>query len=131
MTRRRREIQREYVLSSHEDSVAEARGHVRAVLGASADPDTVGQVELVVSELVTNSVRHGPGEPITLWLAANSAGDIIGEVRDQGGGAVALLPPDAQPEVGGLGLVVVDALTTAWGVHPDSTSVWFRFAAAA
>jgi len=118
----------EYVFDSEVDSIAEARGHVRDALVDRTDPDTVGHVELVVSELVTNSVRHGPGEPITLKLAATAAGGVDGEVHDHGEGLITLRAEQETPAVGGLGLLLVDSLTDEWGVHPGSTSVWFRFA---
>ena len=122
----------EYVFDSDIDSIAEARGHVRDALVDRTDPDTLGHVELVVSELVTNSVRHGPGEPITLRLAATPAGGIDGVVHDQGeGGTIRLRSDQEMPAVGGLGLLLVDSLADEWGVHPGSTSVWFRFAPAA
>ena len=125
------ETARTYTLAPDEDSVAEARGHVRDALASHADGETLGIVELVVSELVTNSVRHGPGEPITLRLVTEPDGAIAGEVHDRGRGTVVLHDPGLAPAVGGLGLVLVDRLTSAWGVHPGSTHVWFRFDAAA
>jgi anti-sigma regulatory factor (Ser/Thr protein kinase) len=121
----------EYVFRPDVDSIAEARGHVRQALEERTDPDTLGHVELVVSELVTNSVRHGPGKPITLRLAATEAGEIAGEVEDEGKGVVRFRANSELPQVGGLGLLLVDSLTSAWGVHPGSTHVWFRFAPAA
>jgi anti-sigma regulatory factor (Ser/Thr protein kinase) len=121
----------EYVFAPDVDSIAEARGHVRKALEDRTDAATLGHVELVVSELVTNSVRHGPGGPITLRLDAREAGVIAGEVEDKGNGIVILRSDGDLPDVGGLGLHVVDSLTSEWGVHPGSTSVWFRFEAAA
>jgi len=120
----------EYVFDSDIDSIAEARGHVRDALVDRTDPDTLGHIELVVSELVTNSVRHGPGEPIVLKLAATPAGGIDGEVHDHGDGVIRLRSDREMPAVGGLGLLLVDSLTDEWGVRPGSTSVWFRFAPA-
>jgi anti-sigma regulatory factor (Ser/Thr protein kinase) len=116
----------EFELAPEPRSVAEARGHVRASLCSVADADTLECVELVVSELVTNAVRHGPGEPITLRLAADGSGGVAGEVEDQGDGVIAIRERDVGTAVGGLGLRVVDELTSAWGVNPGSTRVWFR-----
>lgn len=124
------EIEREYVLVADEDSPGVAREHVRDALGERIDADRLGQVELVVSELVTNSVRYGPGEPITLRLAATSRGDVTGAVEDSGTGVVAIREPEPD-DVGGVGLLLVDALTSDWGVHAGTTHVWFHFAAAA
>jgi len=113
------------MLTPEVDSIGDARRHVRETLAAHTDPDTLSRAELVVSELVTNSVLHGPGEPLTLRLIAHENGGVAGEVEDQGTGVVALRQhrPGA---VGGLGLTLVDHLASAWGVHPDSTHVWFR-----
>jgi anti-sigma regulatory factor (Ser/Thr protein kinase) len=121
----------EYVFAPDIDSIAEARGRVRNALVDRTDPDTLGHIELVVSELVTNSVRHGPGQPITLKLAATPAGGVDGEVHDHGEGVITLRAEEEMPAVGGLGLLLVDSLADEWGVHPGSTSVWFRFAPAA
>ena len=123
------QVKREYEVPPDADGVRAARGHVRTALAAMTDAETLGRVELVVSELVTNSVRHGPGQPIRLRLVANDAGDVAGEVEDQGTGVVALRDQHATAGAGGLGLVLVDRLTSAWGVHPGSTHVWFRCAA--
>jgi anti-sigma regulatory factor (Ser/Thr protein kinase) len=125
------EYVREYVLDPCEDSPAEARAHVRDALTDMADDDTLDRVQLVVSELVTNSVLYGPGEPITLRLTIDAAGRICGEIEDQGEGAVAMPSPDSARSVGGLGLSIVDRLVSAWGVHPGSSHVWFRFASTA
>ena len=121
----------EYTLSSQADSVTEARALVRDVLSSFADPDTLGEIELVVSELVTNSVVHGPGEPITLRLVTTPDGAIAGEVEDRGDGRVAIRDHDPEKTIGGWGLPLVDSLASEWGVYPDTTHVWFRFAAAA
>jgi anti-sigma regulatory factor (Ser/Thr protein kinase) len=120
----------EYRLSPHLDSIAKARRHVRHALDPHTGEDTLSCVELVVSELVTNSVCHGPGAPITLRLVSEADGGIAGEVEDHGDGMVAIRELDLETGTGGLGLPVVDRLTSAWGVHPDSTHVWFRFDAA-
>lgn len=124
-------VEWQYTLPPDADSVAEARDHVRHALGACADDEKLGCIELVVSELVTNSIRHGPGLPIVLRLAVDAAGDISGEVEDQGDGVIEISRRRADTAVGGLGLPLVDHLTTSWGVYPGSTHVWFRFAAAA
>jgi anti-sigma regulatory factor (Ser/Thr protein kinase) len=111
--------------------VADARWHVRYALEPQTDPGTLADVELVVSELVTNAVRHGPGAVITLRLVTEPDGAISGEVVDQGDGVVAIRSHEAGQTEGGMGLPIIDALTDAWGVYPGSTHVWFRFERAA
>ena len=116
-----------YSLAPEAVSVAAARGHVRDLLGDDGDADFLQRVELVVSELVTNAVRHGPGDqPITLRLELTPELGVAGEVEDQGDGVVEIRQQDLGTVVGGLGLPIVDQLTSDWGVYPGSTHVWFR-----
>jgi anti-sigma regulatory factor (Ser/Thr protein kinase) len=86
-------------------------------------------VLIVVSELVTNSVRHATGAPIE--LRARRGSDMLEvEVCDPMPG---FAPPDVDMEraplgEGGVGLAVVDVLTDDWGVHTDGEAcVWARF----
>lgn len=123
---RQRAVSWEYLLPPHPSSIAEARRHVRYALDEHATPDTVDRVELVVSELVTNAVRHGPGELISLRLVVEPDGGVRGEVVDQGDGHVAIRDQDVDGREGGRGLLIVDRLTTGWGVSPGSTHVWFE-----
>jgi anti-sigma regulatory factor (Ser/Thr protein kinase) len=131
---RQRAVTWEYLLAPHPSSIAEARRHTRYALDDHTDPDTLDQVELVISELVTNAVVHGPGELITLRLLAEAGGTVGGEVVDQGDGHIAISEyeidvaiDDTDMAIGGRGLLLVDRLSTEWGVHPGSTHVWFRF----
>jgi len=90
---------------------------------------------LLVSELVSNSVRHagmGEGERIQLRAGADRDSAYV-EVCD--GGRSGRLPEkrERQPEVlepGGLGLFLVDEMADRWGVsrHDDQTCVWFELA---
>ena len=116
----------EYQLDPDPRSIAKARHYVHEALAGYPDADRLAEIELVVSELVTNSVRHGPGQPIFLRIGEN-AGVVLGEVEDQGDGVVEIRAQDVGTAVGGLGLPIVDQLTSDWGVYPGSTHVWFRF----
>lgn len=111
--------------------MADARWHVRYALESHTDPGTLADIELVVSELVTNAVRHGPGAVITLRLISEADGAVSGEVVDQGDGVVAIRRHEVGEGEGGMGLPIVDTLTDDWGVYPGSTHVWFRFDKAA
>ena len=84
-------------------------------------------VRLLVSELVTNSVKHahaGPDDSINLELAIDDA-LIRCEVRDEGPG---FDPPPASAEVSdrGWGLFFVEQIADRWGVDRDTSRVWFE-----
>jgi anti-sigma regulatory factor (Ser/Thr protein kinase) len=86
---------------------------------------------LLVSELVSNSVRHAdqpPGAPLRISAFAVD-GVIRVEVEDGGQGAVRRRA-DRPPGHGGFGLQLVELLAARWGVnHEHGTCVWFELAA--
>jgi anti-sigma regulatory factor (Ser/Thr protein kinase) len=89
-------------------------------------PEVADDVRLLVSELVTNSIRHGGCDPdATVDVRLVSTGTSLRiEVCDPGNG----FEPEVVPrpdEEGGWGLFLVDALTDRWGVHRGVQScVW-------
>ena len=91
-------------------------------------PD-VEAVQLVVSELVTNALRHAPDSPaITLELLA-CEGSVQVRVSDSGRGTPERArPPDARTDSeGGRGVWIVEAFTEHWGTEPDGRggkTVW-------
>jgi two-component sensor histidine kinase len=104
----------------------EARELVRDL---GLDPATRGNLELIVSELVANSVVHGVGEEcsgqVRLRLCSE-AERVRGEVCDGGDGFEWEPHEPELTEPGGLGLVLVDSLTERWGVRRNcSACVWF------
>jgi anti-sigma regulatory factor (Ser/Thr protein kinase) len=111
-------------LEASDQAPAEARASVRGRFSALLSERTLGDLLTVVTELVANSVVHGPGAPIDLSVAIGDDGMIRGEVEDRGEGRVAIRET-AEPGTGGLGLRLVDSLTERWGVHEGSTHVWF------
>jgi anti-sigma regulatory factor (Ser/Thr protein kinase) len=109
------------------ESVPEARRFAREVL-VGESVQTRESVELMVSELATNCVRHAQSEfRLTIELGAT---EIRVEARDRGGGRPALRSPTPY-EPTGRGLQVVQALSAAWGVEPRGAgkSVWFTVVA--
>lgn len=82
-------------------------------------------VHLLVSELVTNSVKYGGDGPIRLEVAA-SPERIRAEIIDQGAGFVPEPRDDDLERVGGWGLRLVDALSESRGTYAGSTHVWFE-----
>jgi anti-sigma regulatory factor (Ser/Thr protein kinase) len=93
-----------------------ARRYARAECAGHAPPALVEDVELVMSELVTNAMRHGRGE-ITMHLEVAPDRILVG-VQDQGGGRPLPREPDAS-DVNGRGLALVALLATEWGVQPE------------
>ncbi len=79
----------------------------------------------MVSELVANSVIHGPGKTIKVTVTADRDGSVRGEVEDDGDGKVAIREIEGEGP-GGMGLRIVRALTERWGVYEGSTQVWFE-----
>ena len=77
---------------------------------------------LLVSELVTNAVRHGAGE-IALSMRFDERCAHF-EVHDDCAGE-ARRSTSAGAE-GGFGLNLVETLATRWGVDEDDQSVWFE-----
>jgi anti-sigma regulatory factor (Ser/Thr protein kinase) len=84
-------------------------------------------VDLLVSELMTNSVRHaglGPRELIRMRVLVTQRTVRI-EVVDAGPGVGVAMR--AASDAGGWGLKLVDALADRWGVTRDAgTHVWFE-----
>jgi anti-sigma regulatory factor (Ser/Thr protein kinase) len=90
--------------------------------GALAD------VLTMVSELVSNAVRHGAGNVITLRLET-VPGEVQASVQNAGAGTVA--PASITAHTGqGLGLHIVDAIATEWDAASSDqrTSVSFKLA---
>jgi anti-sigma regulatory factor (Ser/Thr protein kinase) len=88
---------------------------------------------LLLTELVTNAVRHSgaaKGQPIE--IAMRECDDCIRvEVTDPGAGFDPPHPPVPDlTKTGGLGLVLVDRLSRAWGARQTKKGslVWFELA---
>lgn len=108
------------------DAPGAAREALDAALRDHVAPDALAELRLLVSELVTNAVLHGPSDGGSVELAVALRGAVARiEVLDGGSG---FDPPDgvpAAPEPGGWGLVVVDRLASRWGVEGGRrTLVW-------
>ena len=112
-------------LPSTSSAPARARGALEQIAEA-VSPERLRDVRLLVSELVTNAVRHGEGEAVRLVVALN--GDVLRiEVHDPGSGFAVQAPPSDPLRASGWGLVLVEELSDRWGVdHSPRTRVWFE-----
>lgn len=98
----------------------------RAVVALPLAEQARDRLALLVSELVTNSIRHAglsAGDPIDLELASEN-GRVWVAVHDGGPG----FDPNgnAHSPNSGFGLSIVSALTEDWGVEdgPNGCTVW-------
>jgi anti-sigma regulatory factor (Ser/Thr protein kinase) len=110
-----------------------APGAVRSLVGTllaeHLDGDDFLDVIVLVSELITNAVRHGCADehgPIVVHVAV--APHVLRvEVCDAGPGFVPPAVPRPHPEGGGNGLVLLARMSSSWGVACDrGTCVWFE-----
>src|SRR5262245_61079821 len=95
-------------------------------LGDDLDPELTGDVMLLVSELITNSVKYGGEGNLRLAIHSEDRDHIRVEVIDQGSGFVPEARARPRTEAGGWGLYLVEEMANRWGVHEGSTHVWFE-----
>jgi anti-sigma regulatory factor (Ser/Thr protein kinase) len=110
-------------------SVGVARRRLTADLSAAGVfGQAVGDAALVVSELLSNAIKHAwplPGEKLQVTWAVDQ-GSVEVAVRDGGGAA---RPRQAYPpgsSLGGRGLGIVEHLSQDWGIRTDDVgqTVW-------
>jgi len=116
-------------LTPESEAISEAR-HALDRLADVLPPGKLDDVRLVVSELVTNSVRHAglsPDDQIRLSVEA-SAVSVRGKVCDPGPGFRKPSKLGPRPDFsGGWGLPIVDRISDRWGVDRNSYAcVWFE-----
>jgi serine/threonine-protein kinase RsbW len=111
------------------DAPLRARRSVMSQLTGQLAKTGAAELELVISELVTNSVRHanvGPHQTLTVECATLSDRLRV-TVTDPGSRLEPQLRSPDRVASGGYGLRVVDSLCSAWGVMhgpAGTTSVW-------
>ena len=110
-------------LHPHPQAVATARRFVTSVLSDELDEARLHDLEVLVSEVVTNGVMHAA---TTMELAVELRDDVAHvELVDHAPGEPAIR--DMAGSEGGFGLRIVAAMASRWGVHhsDDSKTVWF------
>lgn len=105
-------------VESNIDAPGLSRSHLRSM--KSILEPRFDDVVLLVSELVSNSVRHGASNGIDIKVTTR-AGQIRVEVTDGGPGFSA-----TDPRGDGLGLAIVEKLADRWGMkdEPQKFTVW-------
>ena len=115
-------------LPSHPISVSVARHLVRS-LRPYLPEERSDRLELILSEVVTNAVRHGstgPDDVVEVELSASSDA-LAGSVRDQGPPFTPPGPPTDIEQIGGFGLHIVAQLAESWAVEPAPSGNLVRF----
>lgn len=107
-----------------------ARTEVTERLAASLGKQLLEDVRLLVTELITNALRHGallPGDVVSVKASVDQ-GVVRLEVSDPGrDGDVEVRAPG--PRGGGYGLFLVEQLAKRWGVdRRQGTTVWCELA---
>jgi anti-sigma regulatory factor (Ser/Thr protein kinase) len=121
-------VQERFELPAALDSPRRARVLARDLVGEQLDGRRHNDLLILVTELVTNAVRHaglGPEDTIVLHLAV-ADGVVRAEVCDPGRGFVPVVERAPGPD-GGFGLVLLRTLPDRWGIAiGDATCVWFE-----
>jgi anti-sigma regulatory factor (Ser/Thr protein kinase) len=106
-------------------SAGAARRFAAEILAAGAEPAALEAIELMVSELATNCIRHtDSGFDLTI---VRDPDRILVEATDRGAGEPRQRSPKPT-EATGRGLQIVDMLSTDWGYHRSPNggkTVWF------
>lgn len=108
-------------------SVSEARSLTKAALAVWHVPDdAVDTTVLIVSELVTNAIRHCDSRHLLQLRVIDNGGSLLVEVDDPNTRhpRPMIAPPDAE---GGRGLQLVRAVATEFGARgrrPNGKTVW-------
>lgn len=100
-------------------------------LSERLEQPVLDDVQLLVTELVTNSVRHGSPSPAGIGIIVEVTGATVRlEVTDAGRGFTPGSAEDLGDLASGWGLYLVDRLATSWGTEAagDGTRVWLELA---
>jgi len=96
-------------------------------LRGDIDPPVMETMRLLVTELVSNSVKHSRSESVRLKVAVGRSGVLV-EVTDQGPGFQHEPRGSHEARESGWGLFLVERLAHRWGVGREGggTRVWFE-----
>jgi transcriptional regulator with XRE-family HTH domain len=117
------ELRKSFAADEHAPRAAR---NALSVVGDDLPAETLETARLLVSELVTNSVQHGPSSPGTVGVHTIITRDTLRvEVSD---GSPSVARPRAPGEPGGYGLSIVSTLADRWGADRDGALnvTWFE-----
>ncbi|BEP15106.1 hypothetical protein acdb102_34170 [Acidothermaceae bacterium B102] len=130
----------ELILDGGADDVPRARRYAAAALRGGPADHLIGDVELVVSELVTNALLHaGPPATLRVYLpgqrdGATPSGSSVVRVEVRDATRTAPIRAIASTEaMTGRGIALVEALVTSWGIEHEGQGkiVWSELSASA
>jgi anti-sigma regulatory factor (Ser/Thr protein kinase) len=118
------------VLACVPGAATAARSLVVGALTGRVDSRVLADAELVVSELVTNSVQHaGLSADDSVRVGAAISDGVLRLEVDNPGAAGTIAAPDPDSQRSRFGLRIVERLADAWGVSRDGhTRVWVQLA---
>jgi anti-sigma regulatory factor (Ser/Thr protein kinase) len=108
------------------EAAAKAR-RALSKLRADIDPPLMETLRLLVTELVSNSVRHARADTVILRVLVGRT-VVLTEVTDEGPGFDPQEAGTPGTDDSGWGLFLVERLSHRWGVsqQQDATKVWFE-----
>jgi anti-sigma regulatory factor (Ser/Thr protein kinase) len=100
-------------------------------LDSELDPSTLETLHLLVTELVSNAVKHAAAPSVSVDVSLQD-GAVRAEVSDPGPGFDPTGTGVPRDNNSGWGLFLVQQLANRWGVaeDPASNRVWFELRAA-
>jgi anti-sigma regulatory factor (Ser/Thr protein kinase) len=122
-------LTRKFELAGGADAPGIARVEITELLAGRISPSDLLDVTVLVSEVVTNAVRHGRADAHdTVVVHVAMAADLLRiEVCDHGPGFSPPANPRRRSDGGGNGLMMLQRVSSAWGVATDDgTCVWFE-----
>jgi anti-sigma regulatory factor (Ser/Thr protein kinase) len=120
-----------FVVAGEKRAPREARQAVREHLEQALEQKLVADLELLLTEVVTNAVKYGGSERSTdIEVRVELSDELVSvSITDAGGGFRPGQPegPRFGRQAGGFGLFLLDRLSTRWGVERDQGCfrVWF------
>ena len=121
-------------LEPRPESLHEARRLARSAAAGHMAESQIGNLDLAVTEIVSNAVRHSGGDQEIVLALTPKESFLCVRVTDGGDGLVPRPGAMGTESGAGFGLFLVEQITRRWGMTRENgqTRVWFEmdFAAA-